>query len=92
MQDNQQYYRSDDTRLITPWGYIGYGLLFAIPIVGLIFVLVYSFSSSYPCRRNYARSVLICLVIALVLGLIAVFGFGVSMQDITNGYIYNRRW
>ena len=39
-----------------------------------------------------ARSVLICLVIALVLGLIAVFGFGVSMQDITNGYIYSRRW
>ena len=90
MQDNQQYYRSEDTRLITPWGYIGYSLLFAIPIVGLIFVLVYSFSSSYPCRRNYARSVLICIIIVLVLGAIAVAGFGVSIQDITNGYIYSR--
>ena len=30
MQEN------NDNRLITPWGYIGYGLLFAIPLVGLI--------------------------------------------------------
>ena len=84
MQDNQQYYRSDDTRLITPWGYIGYGLLFAIPIVGLIFVLVYSFSSSYPCRRNYARSVLISLIIGVIIALFCTLVLGVNYTAILN--------
>ena len=43
---------NDHNRLITPGGYIGYSLLFAIPVVGLICVLVFSFSSNYPCRKK----------------------------------------
>ena len=66
MQEN------DQNRLITPWGYIGYGILFAIPIVGLICALVFSFSSSYPCRKNYARSFLIGIVIAIVIAVIMI--------------------
>lgn len=61
---------NNENRLITPWGYIGYGILFAIPVVGLICVLVFSFSSTYPCRRNYARSFLIGIIFAIVIGVI----------------------
>ena len=57
---------NDENRHITAWGYIGYGILFAIPVIGLICILVFSFSSTYPCRRNYARSYLIILVICLI--------------------------
>ena len=39
--------------LITPWGYLGYSLLFSIPVIGLIFALVFAFKQGYMCRRNY---------------------------------------
>ena len=85
-QYNQQVYNQNN-RLITPWGYIGYSLLFAIPIVGLIMVLVFSFSNEYPCRKNYARSVLIAFIFALVVGLILYFGLGVTFETFSrNGY------
>lgn len=77
---------NDENRLITPWGYIGYGLLFAIPIVGIVCVLIFSFSSSYPCRRNYARSVLIGFIIALVIGIIYSVTAGVSIMNILNNF------
>ncbi len=77
---------NDENRLITPWGYIGYGLLFAIPIVGIVCVLIFSFSSSYPCRRNYARSVLIGFIIALVIGIIYSVTAGVSIMNILNSF------
>lgn len=79
---------NDENRLITPWGYIGYGLLFAIPVVGLICILVFSFSSTYPCRRNYARSALIGIVIAVALVLIYSLATGVSIMNLYNNIRY----
>ena len=74
MQNN-----NDDNRLITPWGYIGYSFLFAIPIIGTICLFIFAFSSSYPCRRNYARSFLIILLICVVVAIILVAtGFNYS--------------
>ena len=73
---------NDENRLITPWGYIGYAILFAIPIVGLICVLVFSFSSTYPCRRNYARFILICYIIFIIIGIIYSVTEGVSIMNI----------
>lgn len=40
----------------SPWGYFGYEFLFAIPIIGLIFMLIFAFDNSNPARRNFARS------------------------------------
>ena len=82
MQDNY-----DQNRLITPLGYVGYSLLFSIPIVGLICVLVFAFSSSYPCRRNYARSFLIIFIIAIVLAVI-LFATGFDYNQVMRNYIY----
>ena len=55
-----------ENKLISPWGYIGYSILFSIPLIGLILVFVFSFSSKYPCRKNYARCFLICFVIIAI--------------------------
>ena len=41
---------------ISAWGYFGYNILFSIPIIGFIFLIVFSFDSSNINRRNYARS------------------------------------
>ena len=84
MQDN-----NNQDRLITPWGYIGYTLLFSIPLIGLICVLVFSFSSGYPCRRNYARSFLIMIIITVVIVIIGL-ALGVDYISIlrNEGYRY----
>ena len=58
-------------RLMGSWGYIGYGLLFGIPLVGFILAIVFALDSSYLNRRNYARSVIIVWVIAIALGTVA---------------------
>ena len=79
---------NDENRHITAWGYIGYGILFALPVLGLICILVFSFSSTYPCRRNYARSYLILLVISLiVVGIMLATGF--DFQRWYNGIRFN---
>ena len=81
----------DQNRLITPWGYIGYSILFSIPIIGLICAIVFAFSSSYPCRKNYARSFLILIIIAVVLAIILVlagFTYTQFLQNYVNRYSY----
>lgn len=75
---------------ITAWGYIGYSLLFSIPIVGFILILVFSFSGSGNVnRRNYARSVLIGLIIGIVLAVVLAViatAMGLDWQELVNQY------
>ncbi|MBQ6215534.1 MAG: hypothetical protein IJT16_12880 [Lachnospiraceae bacterium] len=58
-------------RPISAWGYVGYSLLYSIPLVGLIFLLVHTFSNKKINRRNYARSYWCWLIIGLII--IAIF-------------------
>lgn len=62
---------------ISPWGYIGYSLLFAIPIVGFICLIVYSFNGNNINRRNFARSYFCALLIVLIL-FIAAFALAAA--------------
>ena len=60
---------------LRPWGYIGYSLLFAIPVIGFICLIVFSFNSNNLNRRNFARSywcaLLVFLVILIVVSIVA---------------------
>lgn len=38
------------------WAYFGLTLLFSVPLVGFIFLIIFSFNSGNINRRNYARS------------------------------------
>ncbi len=49
------------------WAYFGLTILFSIPIIGTIFLIVFSFSDANINRRNFARSYFIMLVISLIL-------------------------
>ena len=75
---------------ISMWGYFGYDLLFAIPIVGLICIIVFAFSSSTNKNlQNYARSKFCWFLIALVLWaifFILVLVGGISLQRFTFGF------
>ena len=61
---------------ISAWGYVGYTILFCIPLIGLILLIVFSFSDANINRRNYARSywcvLLLCIIIVLILVILSV--------------------
>ena len=57
---------------ISAWGYFGLGILFAIPIVGLVFLIVFSFNNNNINRRNYARSFFCMLLIAAIVFVIVL--------------------
>lgn len=66
-------------RPLSPWGYVGYSLLFAIPLVGLIIVIVLSFSDGNINRRSYARSIFCWFIVGVVVTLIlTVTGVGTA--------------
>ncbi len=67
-------------RPLGAWAYFGYGLLFAIPIVGFIFLIVFSCSSANINRRNYARSYWCVLVLAAI-----IFGIVLLIAAATGG-------
>ena len=79
-----RYEGSDRFRPISSWGYVGYALLFAIPVVGLILLIIFSLNSSKINRRNYARSYLCAGLLAIVLCILAMsltdFGRGTPVR------------
>ena len=56
--------------------YIGYSLLFAIPLLGWIFCLITAFASKNLNKRNYAKAILIFMLIGLVFSVILYFVLG----------------
>ena len=54
-------------RPLSAWAYVGYTLLFAIPIVGFVFLIIFSCSSANINRRSYARSYWCYLILSLII-------------------------
>ena len=74
-----------------PWAYFGLTLLFSIPIVGFIFLIIFSVKKTNINRRNFARSLWIPIVIAAIvfgiLFVIALLNGGVeSFEDIFSSF------
>ncbi|MGI6072598.1 MAG: zinc-ribbon domain-containing protein [Lachnospiraceae bacterium] len=66
-------------RPISAWGYWGLSILFAIPVVGFVFLIVFSCSRGNLHRRSFARSywcnlilVGVALLVILIVGLAGV--------------------
>lgn len=96
-QYSQNYYQApmsadflpESLKPLSPWAYIGYGILMGLPIVGFICTLIFAFSSSGNInRRNYARSVLILMIIGVVLTIIAAVIFAAAGSSFANSYNY----
>ena len=77
---NAGAYIPESHRPIGAWGYIGYNLLFSIPLVGIIMLFVFAFGGTGNINlRNYSRSFLIVMLITLVLWVLSVvFIFGIA--------------
>ena len=59
---------------VSAWGYVGYSILFAIPLIGFILLIVFSCSTKNINRRNYARSFFCWLLIAIIIGILTFAG------------------
>lgn len=69
-QQQPSYQQNDglDYKPIGMWGYLGYEILFAIPCIGFILLLVFSFGGTKNVNvRNFARSYFCLFIIGLVL-------------------------
>lgn len=71
----------EEYRPLSMWAYFGYQLLFAIPCVGFILLLVFSFGGTKNLNlRNFARSyfcflILVVVILAIIL---LIGGLGVA--------------
>lgn len=50
---------------LSPWAYLGYSILFSIPLIGLISLIVLAFSNKNINRRNFARSFFCYMLVAI---------------------------
>lgn len=83
--ENNQY------RLLSPWVYVGYGLLFTLPVIGWILAIVFALNDDNLNRRNFARGYW-CMVLVVVILSIAGMVMGVSIMDGFSSYQYNYRY
>ena len=71
---------------ISMWGYFGLQILFALPVVGWVFAIVFSFASPNVNVRNFARSYFCVLIIAAIIALIAmVTGGSLALAELIGG-------
>ena len=67
----------EEYKPISAWGYLGYELLFMIPIIGFILLIVFSFAPANKNVKNFARSyfclLIIVVIIAIILGASGLF-------------------
>lgn len=69
----------EEYRPISMWGYFGYQILFAIPLVGWIILIVFALGGTKNINlRNFARSYFCILIIMILLIIIlSVAGIGI---------------
>lgn len=75
-------------RPIKPWGYVGYSLLFALPLIGLIMMIVYATKDDNINRRNYARSFLWMMLLAIAISLVVSLVFGATFATVFSNLNY----
>ena len=73
-------------RPLTAWNYFWLQVLFAIPVVGFVFLIVFSCSGANINRRSFARSyfcyfILVLIIAAVVIGIAVATGGVAALTD-----------
>ncbi len=81
MSSNEIRNLNDEIRPISMWGYLGYQILFAIPLVGFIMLLVCALGGSRNVNvRNFARSYFcVAIIVVVIVALMAMSGVGYGL-------------
>ena len=77
------YNGPDVFKPLSPWAYFGLSILFSLPVVGFIFLIIFSVSDANINRRNFARSYWCIYVIIAVAAVVAVAS-GVTLGSLEN--------
>ncbi|MEG0766596.1 MAG: hypothetical protein RR482_02670 [Clostridia bacterium] len=73
----KDYSGTEQFRPLSAWAYFGYAILFAIPIIGWLLLIIFTFSSRNYNRRSFARSYWCGLIVAvIIIGILVVTGIG----------------
>ena len=73
----------ENLKPLSAWAYFGYNILFNIPVIGLIFLIIFSLNNNNINRRNYARS-FFCIYLILIILIIILIASGFSFSAIIN--------
>jgi len=72
-EENNQVNVTEEYKPIGAWGYVGYQILFSIPIVGFIVALVFALGGTTNINlKNYSRSYFIWMLLAILLVIVGV--------------------
>ena len=77
------YNGADVFKALSSWAYFGLSILFSLPVVGFIFLIIFSVSDANINRRNFARSYWCIYVIIAVAAVVAVAS-GVTLGSLEN--------
>ena len=77
------YNGPDVFKPLSHWTYFGLSILFSLPVVGFIFLIIFSVSDANINRRNFARSYWCIYVIIAVAAVVAVAS-GVTLGSLEN--------
>ncbi len=61
-----------ENKALSPWAYFGYSLLFAIPVIGWILLVVFSFIPKNVNLKNFARSYWLWAIVLLAITLVVL--------------------
>ena len=76
-------------KLMGPWAYVGWQILFSIPLVGFILLIVFSFDKGNLNLRNFARSywcAMLLGVILFILFIVIMVILGASFTSLTETF------
>ncbi len=65
---------AENKNKIGMWQYFGLIALFVTPFVGFVAAIVMSFFGKNKSRRNFARAILIWMLVFILIGALAFFG------------------
>ncbi len=75
MENNVTYTTNNQNgqyELMKPFAYVGYNLLYAIPVIGLIIAIINACDDTKLNRRNHARGTLWMLLISFAISFVLV--------------------
>lgn len=64
-----------ELRPLSPWSYFGHSILYALPLVGWIFLVIHAIGATNINKRNFARS-FFCSYILFVILIVALAASG----------------
>ena len=71
------YNSSEEYRPLGAWSYFGLSILYTLPIIGLIFLLIHTFSGKNINRRSFARSHW-CRLLVIIVFFIIIYGIAAA--------------